>query len=245
MCRVVLADDEHLEIEALKIIINEKVKNVDIVGEAYNGEDVIKINESLNPDVIFMDIIMPGIDGLEVAQIIKEKDSSKKIVLMSVYDDFELVQRALKIKVDDYLLKPIKPEKVIMLLKEFIDEDKIFNSENNISVYKIDELECALSYIEKNFRKNITLNDVANYVNFSSTYLSKLFKNNIGINFNKYITKRRIKEATLILENKNISVNDLAFQIGYNEPSYFCKVFKKEKGVTPLEYRKKVNDKKV
>ncbi|AAO35527.1 DNA-binding response regulator [Clostridium tetani] len=245
MCRVVLADDEHLEIEALKIIINEKVKNVDIVGEAYNGEDVIKINESLNPDVIFMDIIMPGIDGLEVAQIIKEKDSSKKIVLMSVYDDFELVQRALKIKVDDYLLKPIKPEKVIMLLKEFIDEDKIFNSENNISVYKIDELECALSYIEKNFRKNITLNEVANYVNFSSTYLSKLFKNNIGINFNKYITKRRIKEATLILENKNISVNDLAFQIGYNEPSYFCKVFKKEKGVTPLEYRKKVNNKKV
>lgn len=229
MCRVVLADDEHLEIEALKIIINEKVKNVDIVGEAYNGEDVIKINESLNPDVIFMDIIMPGIDGLEVAQIIKEKDSSKKIVLMSVYDDFELVQRALKIKVDDYLLKPIKPEKVIMLLKEFIDEDKIFNSENNISVYKIDELECALSYIEKNFRKNITLNEVANYVNFSSTYLSKLFKNNIGINFNKYITKRRIKEATLILENKNISVNDLAFQIGYNEPSYFCKVFKKKK----------------
>ncbi|QBD84570.1 response regulator [Clostridium tetani] len=245
MCRIVLADDEHLEIEALKIIINEKVKNVDIVGEAYNGEDVIKINESLNPDVIFMDIIMPGIDGLEVAQIIKEKDSSKKIVLMSVYDDFELVQRALKIKVDDYLLKPIKPEKIVTLLKEFIDEDEIFNSENNISVYKIDELECALSYIEKNFRKNITLNEVANYVNFSSTYLSKLFKNNIGINFNKYITKRRIKEATLILENKNISVNDLAFQIGYNEPSYFCKVFKKEKGVTPLEYRKKVNNKKV
>lgn len=245
MCRVILADDEHLEIEALKIIINEKVKNIDIVGEAYNGEDVIKMNDSLNPDVIFMDVIMPGIDGLEAARIIKEKDSSKKIVLMSVYDDFQLVQRALKIKVEDYLLKPIRSEKIITLLRELTNENQNFNSENNISACKIDELECALNYIEKNFRKDITLNNVANYVKFSSTYLSKLFKNNIGINFNKYITKIRIKEAILMLENKNISINDLAFEIGYNEPSYFCKVFKKEKGVTPLEYRKNVNDKKV
>ena len=245
MYRIIFADDEYLEIEALKTIINEKVKNIDIIGEAYNGEDVIKMNDSLNPDLIFMDVIMPGIDGIEAARIIKEKDSSKKIVLMSVYDDFQLVQRALKIKVYDYLLKPIRPEKIVTLLRELTNENQTFNWENSISACKIDELECALNYIEKNFRKDITLNNVANYVKFSSTYLSKIFKNNIGINFNKYITKRRIKEAVLMLENKNISINDLAFEIGYNEPSYFCKVFKKEKGVTPLEYRKNVNDKKV
>lgn len=239
MCRVILADDEHLEIEALKIIINEKIKNVDIVGEAHNGEEVIKMNEILKPDVIFMDIVMPGINGLEAAEIIKQKDNNKKIVLMSVYDDFQFVQRALKLKVDDYLLKPIRPEKIVTLLKEFINEN------GNVYEGKTNELEYVLNYIEKNFRRSITLDEVADYVKFSSTYLSKIFKENIGINFNKYITKRRIKEATKILENTNINVNELAFEIGYNEPSYFCKVFKKEVGMTPSRYRNMVNNKKV
>ncbi|WMJ80545.1 response regulator [Clostridium sp. MB40-C1] len=230
MCRIILADDEHLEIEALKIIIDKKVEMASVVGEAHNGEEVIQMNEVLNPDVIVMDIIMPGMNGLEVAELIKKKDKNKKIVLMSAYDDFEFVQRALRIKVDDYLLKPIRPEKIAKVLNRLIDSD-------NKNLFYTDELKRALNYIEKNFRENIMLKDVANYMKFSTTYLSKRFKKDMGTNFNKYLTQRRIEEAKKLLENTNISINDLAFDVGYNEPNYFCKVFKKLEGVTPLEYR--------
>ncbi|MCY6960170.1 response regulator transcription factor [Clostridium brassicae] len=230
MCKIILADDEHLEIEALKIIIDKKVKMASVVGEAHNGEEVIQMNDDLNPDIIVMDIVMPGMNGLEVAELIKKKDKNKKIILISAYDDFELVQKALRIKVDDYLLKPIRPEKIVKVLKSLMNID-------NKNLFYTDELKCALNYIENNFRDNIMLKDVANYMKFSTTYLSKRFKKDMGTNFNKYLTQKRIEEAKKMLESTNISINDIAFDVGYNEPNYFCKVFKKLEGVTPSEYR--------
>lgn len=237
MCKVIIADDEELELEALKMIIDKKIKNVSVVGVAHNGDEVIKMNDTLNPDIIFMDAIMPGIDGFEAAKIIKKQDKDKKIILMSIYDDFEFLQRALKIKVDDYLLKPIKPEKVIEILDEYIKNNEEYFLRKDLS--NEDKLKHAVRYIEKNFKNNITLKDVADYMNFSNTYFSKSFKKYVGVNFNKYITEIRIKEAKRLLEKTSISINDLAFDMGYNEPNYFCKVFKKMEGITPSEYREK------
>ncbi|SFB25856.1 response regulator transcription factor [Clostridium frigidicarnis] len=237
MCKVIIADDEELELEALKMIIDKKIKNVSVVGVAHNGDEVIKMNDTLNPDIIFMDAIMPGIDGFEAAKIIKKQDKDKKIILMSIYDNFEFLQRALKIKVDDYLLKPIKPEKVIEILDEYIKSNEEYFLRKDLS--NEDKLKHAVRYIEKNFKNNITLKDVADYMNFSNTYFSKSFKKYVGVNFNKYITEIRIKEAKRLLEKTSISINDLAFDMGYNEPNYFCKVFKKMEGITPSEYREK------
>lgn len=237
MCKVIIADDEELELEALKMIIDKKIKNVSVVGVAHNGDEVIKMNHTLNPDIIFMDAIMPGIDGFEAAKIIKKQDKDKKIILMSIYDNFEFLQRALKIKVDDYLLKPIKPEKVIEILDEYIKNNEEYFLRKDLS--NEDKLNHAVRYIEKNFKNNITLKDVADYMNFSNTYFSKSFKKYVGVNFNKYITQIRIEEAKRLLEKTSMSINDLAFDMGYNEPNYFCKVFKKMEGITPSEYREK------
>ena len=235
MCKVIIADDEELELEALKMIIDKKIKNVSVVGVAHNGDEVIKMNDTLNPDIIFMDAIMPGIDGFEAAKVIKKHDKDKKIILMSIYDNFEFLQKALKIKVDDYLLKPIKPEKVIEILDEYIKNNEEHFLRKDLS--NEDKLKHAVRYIEKNFKNNITLKDVADYMNFSNTYFSKSFKKYVGVNFNKYITQIRIEEAKRVLEETSMSINDLAFDMGYNEPNYFCKVFKKMEGITPSEYR--------
>ena len=235
MCRVMLADCEHLEIEALKLIIDRNVKLAKVIGKAQDGEEAIRMSEELDPDVIFLGFAMPGINGLEVADRIKKKDKNKKIILMSVYDDFKFVQKALRIRVDDYLLKPIRPQKIIDILNEFIKDNKKRIEESNENC--TEEFQEVVEYIDKNFKNDITLKDVADHVNFSSSYLSKLFKKEMGINFNRYITKIRIDKAKEILINSNISINEIAFSVGYNEPNYFCKVFKKIVNMTPSEYR--------
>ncbi len=238
MCKVLIASDDALELEALKIIIYKKIKNVSIVGLACNGDEVISMNTNLNPDIIFLDTMLPGKDGFEVTKIIKKNYKEKIIVLMSIYDNFESLQRALKVKADDYLLKPIKPEKVIEILSDYLKNNECMLLDENLSnEYKLNQ---TLNYIEKNFKKNITLKEVAEYMNYSTTYFSKSFKKYVGVNFNKYITQIRVQEAKRVLRETNISINDLAFDMGYNEPNYFCKVFKKEEGITPSEYREKV-----
>lgn len=103
---------------------------------------------------------------------------------------------------------------------------------NNMYVKKISE------YIEENYNKDISLVQVANYIGFSSFYLSKLIKENLEINYVTYVTTIRIQKAKQLLEENELNVSEVAYEVGYSEPKYFSNVFKRMVGMTPSEYRK-------
>jgi two-component system response regulator YesN len=94
-------------------------------------------------------------------------------------------------------------------------------------------------YLEKNYAKEISLEDVATHVQISSFYLSKLFKKVLGENFIDYLTGIRIRKAKEILSNPLNNVKDACYQVGYHDPNYFARVFKKISGMTPTEYQSK------
>ena len=100
-------------------------------------------------------------------------------------------------------------------------------------------METALRFIDENFRREITLDELSEKCFTNKYYLSHLFTRSQGISVGKYILNKRIKEAKRQLENKDRSVAEIANDIGFNDPSYFCRVFKKETGITPLAYRKR------
>ncbi len=341
MLKILLADDEHLEREALKIIINRNIKEALIVGEAENSKRAIELCEELKPDIVFMDIKMPGIDGIEASKIIKEKNNDIVIIVLTAYNDFEFAHRSIKAHVDDYILKPARPEviincinkhikriekernyfeelvnklvkeiermhysnskkaleNIIMNLKDYCGknnmlfikkgielaniimftasnmdleiEDTIVNKLNNSDLINsldycyylenelynlldnifdviikekpqgINELDAVLNYIEKYFKKGISLEEVANYANLSVHYLSKLFKKEVGINFVNYVTERKIEEAKKLLEMTDIPILNISLELSFKEQNYFSKVFKKLVGMTPTQYRDK------
>ena len=98
----------------------------------------------------------------------------------------------------------------------------------------------AKRFIDSNFHRDITLEDVAKEVNLSTYYFSKLFKSEIGENFIDYLTHVRLDRAKELLENKNLSIKEICFTIGYADPNYFSRNFKKIVGVTPTEYRERL-----
>ncbi|MBO0462005.1 PocR ligand-binding domain-containing protein [Enterococcus sp. DIV1298c] len=101
------------------------------------------------------------------------------------------------------------------------------------------EINKAIKYINKNLSRNITLDEVANHVYLSHYYFSRLFKKELGISFVNYLNKQRIEQAKELLLQTNLSVQKIAYRIGYTQPSYFCKLFKKETGTTPASFRRK------
>ena len=342
MCRILLVDDEYLEREALRIIINRGVKEAQIVGETGFGKKAVQLTEELDPDIIFMDIKMPGMDGIEASKIIKEKNRDRIVIILTAYDEFEFAHKAIKAHVDDYILKPARPETILRAINSYIESIKVrrnstqmkiqslmnkirkrdykgakeefqkviqhmtllysndlkelkakckdlademlkisaeiglnldkidkMKSELNFSddVYLIeqnlfrilneifkeiidkklydfqddfqDDINAVLNYIERNFHKGISLEEVAEYINLSPYYLSKLFKKEMEMNFITYVTNRKIERAKELLENSNLPILNISLDLSFNEPNYFSKVFKKATGMTPSQYRDK------
>lgn len=105
-------------------------------------------------------------------------------------------------------------------------------------------VDIALDYIEKNYKEEITLEDVARQVNLSSNYFSRLFKSRTGINFSDKILSFRMEKAKEILRDTDYNIKDVTFMVGYIDPNYFTKLFKKYTGKNASEYRKIVREKR-
>ena len=119
MCKILLVEDESIEREALRMIINEYPGNISIVGEAGNSDEALAIIDSQEIDLIFMDIKIPGISGLEVSKYVKNKYPDCSIVITTAHDEFEFAHTAIKIHVDDFLLKPVRKEKIIEAIGKY------------------------------------------------------------------------------------------------------------------------------
>ena len=108
-------------------------------------------------------------------------------------------------------------------------------AERKMNSYYMDQI---LDYVQKNFMKELSLEEVAEYVNLSVGYLSNYFKGKMGMTFVDYLTKLRIEKAKELLMYTNDKIYKIAEQVGYQNSQYFVTIFKKKTGVTPAEYRK-------
>jgi YesN/AraC family two-component response regulator len=112
--------------------------------------------------------------------------------------------------------------------------DQVFNLTN---VKHADVIFRAIDYVKKNYMKKITLEDTASYVFLSPAYFSRVFKEEIGDNFNTYVNTVRVDAAMKLLLNETIALVDISSMVGFETQSYFSKVFKRVTGVTPGKFR--------
>jgi two-component system response regulator AlgR len=107
--RVILVDDEPLALERMQMLM-ARVTDVAVVGTSSSGEAALRLTEGLRPDAIFLDIAMPGMDGIDVARMLGKLPSPPKIVFVTAFESFAVA--AFDVEAVDYLMKPVRPERL-------------------------------------------------------------------------------------------------------------------------------------
>ena len=119
MVRVLLVDDEPFIIQGLKVMLEGQSVNCEVVGEASNGKEALEFLKQREVDLVFADIKMPVMTGLELLETIRtEKISDAYFVILSGYSDFQYAQQALRYDCMDYVLKPVKHEELERILEQ-------------------------------------------------------------------------------------------------------------------------------
>lgn len=122
--------------------------------------------------------------------------------------------------------------------QQFLDITGQVKKRNTID-YSNKIVQATKEYLEAHYTEEISLEDVAEYVNISPQYFSKLIKKHTGFNFIDWLSMLRVNKAKELLTNSNLTVKEVCYMVGYKDPNYFSRIFKKKIGLTPSEYIKK------
>lgn len=117
------------------------------------------------------------------------------------------------------------------------DSNRLIGSENKVQYKEI--FSRVINYISENYNKDISLEKTAKRFNLSSYYFSRTFREIFGITFSEKLTSIRMNRAKELLDEEDSNVKDVCYEVGYNDPNYFSKAFKKCVGMNPSEYKNK------
>lgn len=248
MYDVLVVDDEHLVIDGIRRIFERYCGAFRVAALTNDGGSALELIENRRFDLLITDIRMPVMDGLELIRLAKEKQPELLVILISGYEELEYYRKAIQRGVFAYILKPINIQEFVKTVgdaqevlarrkpgeKEESSELPAGESAPSNSSKNIRE---AISYLEKNFSKHISLTDVAEQVYMHPVYFSQIFKQRVGVTFSEYLTNLRMERAKEYLSLLDYKIKDIPQMVGFYDEKHFYKVFKKYTGMTPMEYR--------
>jgi two-component system, response regulator YesN len=159
MFKILIVDDEKIVQEAVKFILEKEFPELTSYETARSGREAIEKAEIFNPDIIMMDIRMPGINGIEAIKEIKRKKPKTHFIIVSAYEQFDFAKEAVELNVDDYILKPIIKNKLVDVLKKNMDK---INSEKEFKKKElevIEKYEQVVPFLEYGFIYSIMLGE--------------------------------------------------------------------------------------
>ncbi len=224
---------------------------------AENGEIAFELAEKHNPDLVISDIMMPVMNGLQLCSMLKEKIETSHIpvILLTAKGTVENQIEGYKTGADEYIPKPFNMELLETRVQNLIDSRKrlrkAFANPDQVSLEEITKnptdqkfLRKALQHIEKNLdNTEFNVNDFASVMCISRSLLHKKLTALTDQSATDFINTIRLKKARELILSGSYNISEVAYTVGYNDPKYFSRLFKKHFNVSPSEYIKELRTK--
>lgn len=219
MFKLLVVDDEAIEREALKFIVKNSNLEISEVMEAANGEEALSIAQKFDPDIVTLDIMMPGLNGIETGRILRERKPQMKIIFVTAYDSLEYTHEAIKIGVEEFIVKPGSNENTLEVLQSCISQlqEELQRKRQRESLEE--KIKQISGYLKNEFVNSLVNGEIdehqaADYLKFMLNEFEEGFGVAIEVDFsqsntvshiNRIMIKKRFTQQLGLLLDKNIN----------------------------------------
>lgn len=236
----------------LRLFLRNRLSRSYQVHEADNGKAGVAIAHEIVPDLIISDIMLPGKNGFEIAEMIKQdiRTSHIPLVLLSAKSSVEEQIQGIKLQADAFITKPFHTEylseTIRNLLKSRVQLREHYTSELpskariNHSANRTDRkfISRFTAIVENNIaNERFTIDEICREIGISRVQLYRKTKALLGYNINDYILTVRLKKAKFLLSDNDMPISEIAGKVGFSSQAYFSTVFRSKFSMTPTEYR--------
>ncbi|HKM08183.1 MAG TPA: response regulator [Sphaerochaeta sp.] len=241
MYSLVIIDDETELLEGLSQYFPWEKIGFTVAQAFSDGRSALAFCKTHSVDVVLTDIRMPFISGLDLIQELQTAQYVPLFCIMSAYESFDYAKKAIAYGVQDYLLKPSSfedIEKTFLKIRTILDCNANFPPNDGNTEHYAAPIIKTLSIIRKRIRSS-SLQSIAEELGINSSYLSRLFKEEIGQNFQEYLVQTKMEQAErMLMGNIGYTNKEIAEALGYQDTQNFCRTFKNYFGTSPQQYRK-------
>lgn len=242
--------------EDFRFYLKDNLKlNYDVV-EARNGKEGFKTAQQHLPDLIVSDVMMPEMNGVELCKAIKGHPNLSHIpvILLTARMAEDQKMEGFQAGADDYVTKPFSFEILLARIRNLIHQREIFHKDfrrqievkaSTIRITSMDEklIQNAIKIVESNITDpDFSVEDLSHELGMSRVHLYKKLLALTGKSPLEFIRTIRLQQAAQLLEKSQLTVSEVAYRVGFNNPKYFTKYFKEEYKVLPSAYSNRLHE---
>lgn len=250
MYKALIIDDEKPVQIAIQKLGNWRYYDIEPPRLAANGKDGLAAMREFHPDIVFVDMNMPLMDGVSFLKAASAEFPDSQYIVVSGYDQFSYAQQALHYGACEYLLKPVEEDALNNAIEKAIlrmDPEAVFQDAPSVGQADISPDEAVRiikEYIESHYCESIKITMFSETYFFSTEYLTRLFRGKYGFTIYEYVLKLRMERAKELLEDEDNKIIDIAERLGYADNHYFSKAFRTYYDISPSQYRKEYLERK-
>lgn len=209
-----------------------------MVGCNSNPATAIEQIAGLCPDVVFSDLKMPAMDGIEMIRQLKERELGCEFVMLSAFGTFEDSRAFFLLEGFDYILKPLQQAEIQIILERLAA--RLAKKKGEAALPEVTATPAfaeLIAYVSTNFNNKLTLEKLGKRFNLSANYICNLFAKHYNSTLTRFTTELRMREAVRLMNETPKAYKEIAIDCGYTDYYYFCKVFKEYYGTSPTQYK--------
>ncbi|MFC4599285.1 response regulator transcription factor [Cohnella hongkongensis] len=256
MKTILIVDDEPRTRQGIQKALTAWAAGKYRIESAASGVEALEWLREKPAHIIITDVRMPEIGGLQMLEMLGELGHRPVVIVISGYAEFEYAKKAISLGVFEYLVKPLDKTVLIDAVQRALQLDsgrerldameklvdpKLLEAGRDEARYGT-AIKEAIGYIDAHLHEAIGMKQVAERLHLNASYFSVLFKEQTGVTFSDYLTRRRLQRAKELLAATRMPIWEIAEKVGYQTAKYFVKVFKDNEGISPNQYRHQVLD---